>query len=244
VPIGAVITAGGLSSRLGAVGQVLPKGLLPLTAPRVGKPAETAIGRIIAALRAGGATAIVIAATDHPWFDAVAAFYGIGKVVVPPTGEYDAFRLGHEQLPPCETVVVVSSDNVFPGAGLEQFVQVPTAAVSLVAAAWKPGLRRYTAVATRDGHVVTGLVEKPDTDAGGLAKAGAYRFPGAVAHELARRPVDADRFGERSMTEALLRVLAGGTVLAFELSGSFLDIGTPDGLAEAIATLRDPALTA
>jgi NDP-sugar pyrophosphorylase family protein len=46
------------------------------------------------------------------------------------------------------------------------------------------------------------------------------------------------------MTEALLRMLAGGPVLAFELSGSFLDIGTPDGLAEAIATLRDPALTA
>lgn len=240
--IGAVITAGGRSSRLGAVGQVVPKGLLPLAAPRAGQPAETAIGRLVDALRAGGTTDIVIAATDHPWFDTVAASYGTGKVVVPPTGEYDAFRLGHEQLPACDAVVVVSSDNVFPGDGLEQFVGAPGRDASLVAAAWKPRLRRYTAVATRDGGLVTGLVEKPDTDGGGMAKAGAYRFPGAVARELAGRPVAEDRFGERSMTEALLRVLARGPVLAFDLPGSFLDIGTPAGLAEAIAALLDPAL--
>lgn len=240
--VGAVVTAGGLSSRLGAVGQVVPKGLLPLAAPRCGAPAVTAVGRIVDALRAGGATDVVIAATDHPWFGTVADSYGIGIVVVPPTGEYDAFRLGYEQLPPCDSVVVVSSDNVFPGAGLERFVQAPAGDVSLVGVAWKDVIRRYTAVATRHDHglplpLVTGLVEKPDLDSGGMAKAGLYRFPGTVAHHLACRPVSEDRFGERSMTEALLRVLADGPVVACDLPESFLDIGTPDGLAEAIAGL-------
>lgn len=245
VTTGAVVTAGGLSSRLGPVGQVVPKGLLPLAVPACGQPAVTAIGRIVAALHRVGAAHVVIAAADHPWFGQVAASYGVGAVEVPPTGEYDAFRMGYELLPRCDTVVVVSSDNVFPGSGLEDFVQAADSDTSLVAAAWKPALRRYTAVTTRRYALdpmprVSGLVEKPDTDAAGLAKAGAYRFPAAVAEDLACCPIAEDRFGERSMTEALLWVLATGPVHAFELSRSFLDIGTAEGLAEAIATLAAP----
>lgn len=240
---GAVVTAGGRSSRLGPVGEVIPKGLLPLIAPQAEGPTETAIGRIVDALREGGVTDIVVASTDHPWFDLAAASYGIRKVVVPPTGEYDAVRLGWQALPPCELGAVISSDNVFPGRGLQEFLTAPEQHLSLVAAAWKPNIRRYTEVTVALGTpagelpMVDALVEKPDREDGGLAKAGAYRFPGKVLDDLVARGVAKDRFGEHSMTEALLQVMAGGPVLAFELTGSFLDIGTPAGLDESIRAL-------
>ncbi len=253
---GAVITAGGRSSRLGPVGEVIPKGLLPLAAPQPVGPSQTAIGRIVTALRASGVTDIVVASTDHWWFDLAAESYGIAKVVVPPTGEYDAVRLGWQALPQCELGAVISSDNVFPGRGLQEFVAAPEPHISLVAAAWKPNIRRYTEVAVASGEPasrpgglakVEGLVEKPDRDEGGLAKAGAYRFPGAVLDELVARGIRQDRFGEHSMTEALLQVMETEPVLAFELPGSFLDIGTPGGLDETIRAVaaeagRAPAL--
>lgn len=242
---GAVITAGGRSTRLGPVGQVIPKGLLPLTAPGTKGVAETAIGRIVDQLRAGGVGDIVIAANDHPWFDQAAETLDVRKVVVPPTGEYDAVRLGYGELPDCDAVVVASSDNVFPDCGLTGFVLAPEPGTALVAAAWKPAIRRYTEVTTsrerRTGLLrrVVGLVEKPERVAGGLAKAGAYRFPADVIAELAARPVPEDRFGEHSMTEALLRVLAVAPLLCCELPRSFLDIGAPEGLDEAIRTIAD-----
>jgi dTDP-glucose pyrophosphorylase len=239
---GAVVTAGGRSSRLGPVGEVIPKGLLPLVGPGAGGPSETAIGRIVSALLAAGVTDVVIAGTDHPWFDLAADSYGARKVVVPPTGEFDAVRLGWQALPPCELGAVVSSDNVFPARGLEGFLAAPDPGTSLVAGAWKPEIRRYTEVTTTaDSRFplprVAELVEKPDRDGGGLAKAGLYRFPGPVLDGLVARGVAQDRFGERSMTEALLRVMAGGPVVTHDLPANFLDIGTPAGLDEAIKAL-------
>ena len=71
---------------------------------------------------------------------------------------------------------------------------------------------------------------------GATDAAGAYRFPGPVLDDLVARGIRQDRFGERSMTEALLQVMADGPVLTFEL-GSFLDIGTPAGLDESIRAL-------
>jgi len=245
---GAVITAGGRSSRLGPIGEVIPKGLLPLVAPGPDAPPETAIGRIVRSLRAAGVTDIVVASTDHPWFGLAAASYGIRQVVVPPTGEFDAVRLGWHALPRCELGAVVSSDNVFPAGVLEGFLGCPEPGVSVVAGSPKASIRRYTEVTVTDGGhalpLVTGLVEKPDKDAAGLAKAGAYRFPGPVLDDLVARGVEADRFGEHSMTEALLRVMRADPVLAYEFPSSFLDIGTPVGLDEAIGALaaeRDAA---
>jgi dTDP-glucose pyrophosphorylase len=255
---GAVITAGGRSSRIGPIGEVIPKGLLPLVAPRLDGTTETAIGRIVAGLREAGVTDIVVAATDHWWFDLAAEAYGVAKVVVPPTGEYDAVRAGWRALPPCTLGAVISSDNVFPGRGLQEFLAAPDPHLPLVAAAYKPAIRRYTEVTLagpRPGSrarpgvpaKVEGLVEKPDRDGGGLAKAGAYRFPGPVLDALVAGGIRQDRFGERSMTEALLRVMADGPVLTVDLAGSFLDIGTPAGLDESIRVLageqgRAPAL--
>lgn len=243
---GAVITAGGRSSRMGPVGEVIPKGLLPIVAPRPDGTTETAIGRIVAGLREGGVTDIVVASTGHWWFGPAADAYGISRVVVPPTGEYDAVRLGWQALPPCSLGAVISSDNVFPGRGLQEFLTAAEPHLPLVAAAPKADIRRYTEVtlAGRAPDVgpgglakVEALVEKPDREGVGLAKAGAYRFPGPVLDDLVARGIRQDRFGERSMTEALLRVMDAGPVLTFELPGSFLDIGTPAGLDESIRTL-------
>ena len=59
--------------------------------------------------------------------------------------------------------------------------------------------------------------------------------------ELVARGIRQDRFGEHSMTEALLQVMETEPVLAFELPGSFLDIGTPGGLDETIRAVAAEA---
>jgi mannose-1-phosphate guanylyltransferase len=93
---------------------------------------------------------------------------------------------------------------------------------------------RYGRVELTAGNRVARFIEK-DEAAHGAAwiNGGVYLLPQAVLDRLPRPPCSLER--------DLLERLPPESVLAFPASGRFIDIGTPDSLAEAASVLGDIA---
>lgn len=240
-----VVTAAGQARRLGPIGTVIPKPLLPISSPRHGR-SDTPLERIVASIRRAGIDEIVIASDGHPWIEEMAETWGARAIVVEPTGEFDAVGAVVDHLGRGNDLVVVSGDNIFPAAGLDDFLTVtrsgPTDTM-LLAAATVSDIRRFTdVVVTTDDRFphprVVSLFEKPSRQGGGLAKAGLYRLPRHVVELIAAGPAPRDRYGEGSMTAAIEQAMTWMPCLAYRLPGGFIDIGTRDGLADAIGLSR------
>ncbi len=86
-----------------------------------------------------------------------------------------------------------------------------------------------------DGHRVTGFHEKVANPPGNLASGAVYVFAPEVLDRIAAR---GHRFVDLS-TEILPGLL--GRMLAIEHDGFFMDIGTPEALAEARRAFRAPS---
>jgi dTDP-glucose pyrophosphorylase len=234
----AVVTAAGRGSRLGSVAAAVPKMMLPLSPGTIHGMLDCSLVRAVRALRAAGVVDIVVAAAPHPWFPAVADRLHVACVVAPPTGEYDAVVTALSEVGGDAPVIVVSSDNLFAREGLARFLAVAADTDCAVGVAPKPEIGTFTEVLPASGSgrawPVSRLVEKPARRGPGLAKAGLYHLSRRTVAELAQSGVDADRFGERSMTEALLEVQKHHAVMAAPLFGGFTDLGTPEALAEVV----------
>lgn len=241
----AVVTAAGRSTRIGHVGTVIPKALLPLSPRPTGGVLDCALSRLLDDLCSCSVEAVVVG-NGHPWFAEVARAFGARCVTAEPTGEWDAVLAGigatTAAAPNWTSLIIASGDNFFPGAGLRQFVANPPGGVRL-AVAWSDQLAQFTKVTVASPkpgtRVVTGLVEKPPGDGAGLAKAGLYQFPRDAIATLAATDVPVDRFGERSMTNAVQQLLTAQVVHAVPLPHGFVDIGSTDGLRRATSRSAD-----
>lgn len=233
----AVITAAGKSTRLGPIGTLIPKGLLPLGSKR-GGGIECAIDRHIASLRRSKITEVILVGSGQPILQRYAESWKLRVTTARTIGEFEAVATAcglMSQLP--EMLIVVSSDNVFAGPDLVKFVNAAkTTEENRIAVCQKGDLRLYTAVETdASGAVVRDMVEKPLRAGPGLAKAGLYAFTRLALHSLLATTPRYDRFGERSMTEALRCLLnARARIEIHRLAGGFIDIGTLDGYAAAL----------
>jgi dTDP-glucose pyrophosphorylase len=243
-----IITAAGRSSRLGAVAEVVPKAFLPL-APLPDGTVETPLSRMLQQLKTVGVVPVVVVHGDNRWFrrEPVESD-GIIWADAPPRGEFVAVERGRDAALAAgirpDAWIVASVDNVIGTEDLERLIRVGQfgqGAVTVGAAKKKTieGLCELVLDRPDASLTVRDFIEKPPRSGPGLAKSGLTYLPERHLSALVRSGVDRDRFGERSMTSALLKHLQlDGTVRCAIFKSGFIDVGSTAGWAEATCRLR------
>lgn len=141
-----------------------------------------------------------------------------------------------------DDLLVAAGDSVFTER-LDGFVRFARERAAVVAAVYDVGdldaMKRLSSVAVAEDSRVTSFEEKPDRPASTLAGIALYFFPRTVL------PLVAEYLAEGNNPDQPGRLLAWlyrrTPVYAWRVPGRWLDIGTPDTLAEADALFeRDP----
>ncbi len=223
-----VLVCGGVGARLPGRPPGLPKSMVQVG----GEPLLARLLRWLAPLQDDRAPVLIASAGD-PHVPAFAARHLPGARVVlqaRPDGVANAVLLAAPLLR--EGPVLVVLGDLF----LEGSLSLPPPeAPALVV--WPEGPAASTrdnfGVALRADGTVRDLVEKPGDTTGLVCGVGAYLLTRALIEAFARAPVSAAR-GEREITEALRSTLREGARYAtWPLHGRYVNVNTPEDLAEA-----------
>jgi glucose-1-phosphate thymidylyltransferase len=156
-----------------------------------------------------------------------------------PLGLADAYIVAEAFLDGSPSALVLG-DNLFYGAGLGQalaeFARQPTGAHVFASRVSDPP--SYGILELDESGRAVGIVEKPSKFVGNLAIPGLY-FLDSSASERAKAQAPSDR-GELEISDLLSAYLDENTFSFTPLARGtvWLDMGTPDGLAEAIDFVR------
>lgn len=221
-----VVLAGGLGTRVSSVLKGVPKILAPIGA-------KTFLDHLLEWIAGQGVKHVVLclghlagAVQEHLLAKGT---YGLEiKITVEPTllGTGGALALAHPLLK-SDPVMVMNGDT-FVDVNLMELLQVHHDSDSsvLIVCAWVEQAGRYGRVEfDADGHALR-FVEKDVLAGPSWISAGVYLFD-----RLFFDRIEWSRFG--SLERDLLNVLPPGVIHAFKSRGLFLDIGTPEALAQA-----------
>jgi len=225
--IDVAVLAGGLGTRLQGVLGALPKVLAPVA----GRPfldhlldwlAGFGARRVVLCL--GHRAERVLAHLAHsPRTDLTL----VPLIEPAPLGTAGAVRLARPHLS-SDPVLVLNGDT-FVDADLSAFLarhRAADSALSLLCAR-VPSIARFGSVALDPRGRVARFVEKnPVADGPGLISAGLYLLSPATLDDLARRPGP-------SLEHDFLQQQPPGSIVAEVTAGRFIDIGTPESLAQA-----------
>ncbi len=222
-----VLVCGGRGTRFPGRPPGLPKSCLPLH----GEPLAQRLYRQLLPFHDPRASVIVIAAAGNPH---VAALFQGRAIVVgqeQPDGVASAIALALPHL--VGDALVALGDVVLEGDFVEPWPAAPALAV------WRAAPPKVTrdnyGIRVHEGAPVE-LIEKPDEPADLLCGIGVYLLTRAVIEGFQASVPDAR--GERAITDALARSVAGGTRYGLlELAGRYVNVNTAEDLAEAEATI-------
>lgn len=224
----AVILAGGRGRRLGALTDRVPKPLLPVD----GRPFVEHLVRQLA--RHGFDDVVLLEGyragqIREALGDGVALGVRLTHVVEDrPLGTGGALAAAAPAL--AERFLLVNGDTYF-DFDLRAFVEAATPEPWLIrlALCWVPDTARFGAVDCV-GPKVSRFAEKADSTGPGWINAGYYWACRSVIDEIPAPPASLEH-------DVLPGLAARGLVGGLAFVGSFVDIGTPQGLAEAEGTL-------
>lgn len=228
--IDVVVLAGGLGTRIRSVLGDTPKVLAPIAG-------RAFLGHLLSWLAGYGATRTVLclghrAVAVEDWLVAHGAPDGmtVDTVTEPePLGTGGALRHARRAFR-SDPVMVINGDT-FVDAALDRFVAAHRAAAAdaSVLCVNTGDVGRYGRVVVGPNRRIVRFSEKDPADGGaGLINAGLYLFGAAWLDRLAAG-------GAVSLERDVLAPAPPGTLHAVIDDGSFIDIGTPESLAEADA---------
>jgi glucose-1-phosphate thymidylyltransferase len=235
-----LILAGGLGTRLYPLTKTVSKQLLAVyDKPMIYFPLATL-------MLAGIRDIAVVSSPEHlPRFEELlgdGARFGIQLSYIVqsnPRGLADAYIVAEDFLEACPSALILG-DNLFYGVGLGQSLATQAGQVggANVLAAHVSDPESYGILKLTDAGSASGIVEKPKKFVGDLAIPGLYFLDG-TASERAKSQSPSVR-GELEIVDLLMTYLNEG---AFNFQTRprgtvWLDMGTPDGLAEASDFVR------
>ena len=230
--IDVVILAGGLGTRIQAVLGNVPKVLAPIG----GRPF---VEYVLEWLRKFGARRVVLslghlanAVTDYLERRPADGLRLVPIIEPAPLGTAGALRFARLQLQ-SDPVLVINGDTFF-DADLGGFVarhRSSHAAISLLCTEVE-SIARYGSLDLDANRHVNRFVEKnAEADRPGVVSAGIYLISAAILDDIARS-------SDPSLERDYLQRLPAGTIRADLVRGSFIDIGTPGSLADALDVIR------
>lgn len=235
-----LVLAGGTGSRLYPLTKAVSKQLLPVfDKPMIYYPLST--------LMLAGIREIALIATPEqlPNFQSLlgdGARFGIELsyiVQTEPRGLADAYIVADDFLTGNSSAMILG-DNLFYGVGLGQSLATESKTISgaRVFGAGVSDPSRYGILKLDSQGNVVEIIEKPEGFVGNLAIPGLYFFDG-TASERARNQAPSKR-GELEIVDLLNSYLYDGQFEYSKLARGtvWLDMGTPDGLAEASDFVR------
>jgi len=235
-----IILAGGAGSRLHPITLAVSKQLLPIyDKPMIYYPLST--------LMLAGIREIRVITTPH---DCAAFMRALGDgaqwglqisygVQEQPEGIAQAFLLAADFIDGCSSALILG-DNIFQGPGwVELLTEAATQCkgASLFASRVMDPQRYGVIEFDRAGDIVS-IVEKPNRPRSRWAVTGLYFYDSQVVDIAATLSPSAR--GELEITDVNLAYFEMGTINAHRLPNGFawLDTGTPESLAEAVAYVR------
>ncbi len=221
-----IVLAGGLGTRVSHILGDVPK----LLAPIDGKPF---LGHLLDWLVGFGATRVLLSlgVRSERVLEYLAGHGRASMTLVPlvepsPLGTAGAvrFALPHTT---SDTVFILNGDT-FLEADLNRFVANHRQASSYLSllCAEVPSVARFGSVEVVDGHIARFIEKDGAADHPGLISAGMYLFSRAAIDAL-------QRSNGASLERDFLQILPAGSIRAEITHGRFIDIGTPQSLAEA-----------
>lgn len=221
-----IVLAGGLGTRVSHILGDVPKLLAPIN----GKPF---LEHLLDWLIGFGAARVLLSlgVRSEPVLAYLAIHSRPSVTVVPvvepsPLGTAGAvrFALLHTA---SDTVFVLNGDT-FLEADLDRFVANHRQASSYLSllCAEVPSVARFGSVEVVDGHIARFVEKDEAADHPGLISAGMYLFSRKAADAL-------QRSSGASLERDFLQIQPAGLIRAEIASGRFIDIGTPQSLAEA-----------
>lgn len=227
-PLGAVdivILAGGLGTRLASVFQGQPKALAPVA----GRPI---LDHQLFRLRQQGASRVILALghlADQVRTHVEGGVDGLDLLTsIEPEPLGTAGAIAHAlPLIRSDRIVVMNGDSLI-DAEIDAFVNWTTTnkiEAGLIAAHVEEA-GRYGVLGLDDDDVIETFTEKPKVDGSAWINAGVYWLSAAPLSMIAS-------LGRGSLEHDVLPKLPAGRLRAYRSSAPFIDIGTPESLAEA-----------
>lgn len=135
---------------------------------------------------------------------------------------------GHALLQAADVVsdplLVVNGDRIIEPSSIEKVIDAfdggREAAMAVIE---RENASRY-GVVSLNGDMVTGLIEKPDTDDARLINAGIYAFEASIFEEIERTPRQS---GELALTETIVRLIDREAVTGVATDGLWVDATYP-----------------
>lgn len=224
----AVLLVGGMGTRLRSVLESMPKPLAPV--------GEQSFLELLLSQLGGRGIRDVVMCTGYLG-DQIEREFGDGarlgmKIVYSrerePMGTGGAVALARQHLGGDPDFVVMNGDS-FVEIDLQDFLAFhrEQAGVASMAVRRVSNGGRYGTVEVEANGRVTSFVEKMDREAPALVNAGVYVFNSAIFEHIEQRPASLER-------DIFPELLEYG-VYAYERTGIFIDIGTPEDYFRAIA---------
>src|SRR5271165_496926 len=222
----AVLLVGGMGTRLRSVVPSTPK---PLAAVGV-KPF---LELLVEQLRSQGIRRLIMCSGYLA--DQIENKFGDGSAwdvaikysrEVQPLGTAGAIKLAHDHLTEDSTFLVMNGDS-FVEIDFGQLIRahLKKNALATIATAAVQNAARYGTVRVDSSSWITGFAEKTGVEDPGLINAGVYVFDRSIFARISEGASSLER-------DVFPRILDQG-VYAFEHSGMFIDIGTPEDYARA-----------
>jgi glucose-1-phosphate thymidylyltransferase len=230
----AVIPAAGRGTRLGALTDDQPKGLVDVAGrPLLAHVFETAVD--------AGADQLVVV-VGYEAGQIVDRFGGAFEgVPITYVHQRERLGLGHAVVqaePHVDgTFLLVNGDNVFAGSVAPAVEAVEGADAVLAVEEVLPAIARTTGVIQTDGQGrVTGIVEKPADPSSTLVTTGCYVVPEDIFHACALLRPSAE--GEYQLSEAVGLLVRAGYEVATVRVGGRVNVNTPDDVERASELAR------
>lgn len=231
-----IVPAAGRGTRLGALTDDTPKGLVEIA----GRPLLTHVYETL--IDSGIDELVTVVGYEG---SQIIDYYGDTFSGVPITyaWQHDQLGLGHAVLQAEPYVegqfVVLNGDNVF-GGRIDRAINRATGtdidATLLVEEVSKETAAETGVVETDNGHV-TGVCEKPDDPSSTLVTTGCYVLPASIFH--ACRLLQPSARGEYELSEAVnLLIAARYSVETVRLDGQRVNVNSPADISDA-ETLLD-----
>ena len=228
----ALILAAGKGTRLEPLTETQPKAMLPL----VNKPL---LQHVVEALREAGVREITIVVGYRG--EVIREHFGDGSAL----GVSISYVVQEERLGTAHAIALASFEDDFLVLNGDTLVSSEDIArlmaehqgVATIACRRVPDARSYGVVTLGKDGEVEKIVEKPAQPESNMINAGMYVFSPEVSEVIKRTPLSPR--GEYEITSTLEMLLREGNVQGVEITGRWLDIGTPWHYLEASKTLLE-----